>query len=309
MDHIFGPLSTIKIEKDKEQIKKNYIQIIKYPDDMTYENMVMTLMTDLKEEVNTSSFVPISGKAWTVDDPFTFEKAEQINQNDDYYTFKNCHGISSKHTSVRGGKIRMDKLTNDYIEMRVCSIKGFTYDAVSNIRVNVINLWPNIEECNFEIVLRVNGNLLVSQTISNKITSQLNSNVQQMSCELINFPNFILNTPEEQQHIEIYMRGKNSLLLHKTPVPQIEYDVILFNSTSRYKIFYECAKYIFEMATGVICVGTERGVYGVRYMTQLINTVSPHFQHLYASIKLPNKEGEGEQEEINELTENIIISI
>ena len=403
-----GPITIIKMAQDKEYIKKvqestNYIQILEYPKNMTFESMLLTLVNEvdklplIHDDAKEPTTVCLGGKTWTPDDPFTFEKAEMLKSNyvaqqneynltnvpmtsstflnsiitpdynngpianysnnsnyynnynngivtgtidipttidlkmfmpgvlhgpdniwkpistpvigpySDYYTFKDCRGISSTQTIIKYDLSQKHTvLPGNYMEKKIHTI-GANYDAISNIRVKITHFGQMIIADNLEFVLKVNGNLLCSQTVMNQ---------QIINCDFIKLPNFITKHPKiESQKVEIYVRAKKECLnfTHMDTTIKIDYDVILFDNVSRAKIFNECNIYMFETATGVICVGTKQGIFGTRYMTQLLDTVSTDFsEHLYSSNLLANKEKEKEGEDDHnkeEISENIKITI
>lgn len=302
---------TEQIIMDKEQIKNiqgssNYLKIVKYADNMTYENMVSALIAFENEEFTKKMNVPIyqnvtmpydtlqSAHPWPTpccdffylsNKPFIFDLQ--------YYGFSDGKGISSKQSVIK--KIndnKMFKLINGW-QKKIHTIKGVNYDAITNVSVSLLNYHEP-----FELILKVNNNILCSRmTVSDHKISNY---------EFIKFPNFILNDQKDQksQKIEIFIRSANNINLNSKFSCDIEYDIILFDNITRTNIFTFCKTYMFETSTGIICVGSN-GMYGPKYNSQLINSVDNNFKYLY------NVDNVAIEDEIinNELNENIKICI
>ena len=266
--------------------------------------------------------VCLGGTTWTPENPFPgFTNNHQPSYHDyisenpspkpfsnnyqssPYYDFKNTIGISTTQTIIKKNlNTEYIKLLDPYWEKKIHTIKGMNYDAITNIKLALLGI-AGLQDKTIELVLKVNNNLLCSQTILITNTSN-NSN----KCEFISFPNIIINHPKYEQRIDIYMRGEFSNISNQQMGFNINYDTILFEAESRGKIFMMTNTYIFEMTTGVICMYSG-GMFGTRYMTQLLDTAHTDFKKLYIVADNDKEEEKEDQEDKEIITENIKITI
>ena len=302
-----------KMSYDNDQLKEiqespNYLKIVKYTDNMSYESMLLALINNDKKinqvEINNiwkqkvkmpyddidqtdqnklkitenlfdlpklddtpeSSFghwpSPNCNFFYCNDKPFTFGQQ--------YYDFKNTHGISSTQNIIKkinSNDNELIKLIDNYWQMKICRIKGTNYDALTNINISIFS---GLNGDATELILKINNNIICSKFIQNNVTD----------CEFIKFPNFILNcnpSQQKEQKVELFIRGKNHTIYNSKFSFDIKYDVILFDMKSRSNIFTFCNNYIFKNNNGIICQGLN-GVYAVKYMSQLIETIPDEFK-------------------------------
>ncbi len=217
-----------------------------------------------------------------------------------YYDFKYTRGISSTQTIYKEPKHKtITKLSGGVWEQKIHTFNNTQCDAITDIKLLMTNTGLQNEQVEF--ILRVGGNTLFSKTFI------IPDNT--LVCNFIDFPNLITNHPKNRSNkVEIYMRMNYYLTGNDTISFTINYDAILFDSASRSKIFKSTKPDIFETTSGIVCMGNE-GFYAVRYMTQLIDSIDPNFEHLYKIENSGNnhQENKNNHQETQELNENIKI--
>jgi hypothetical protein len=122
-----------------------------------------------------------------------------------------------------------------------------------------------------EVVLDFGGNIGCSKKISNDDVVYL-----------LNFPNIIILSKDVPISIKIRLHSlSNSYNLPTTTKfdYELEYDKVYFDGTKRLQL--QCANYKFRTATGVIMMKMAQK-FGVRYFTQLVDSVDPMFKHMYS---------------------------
>jgi len=266
------------------QSSPDYMIIIKYPDGMTHESMLWSLMKDhqFNDDTHGSSVYP-------------------GDSNFPFFEFKNIIGLSSTQTVItKYGSYK--ELSDQIKEFKICTIDDVNFDGITNIRIRmntykaIFKVMDVVEP--IEFILKVNGNLLCSRTIVFDFKP-----ASFATYDFINFPNIIINHPKRRREmkLEIYARQR---FISSGFIFFINYDHILFTSSSRVKIANGCDRYMFETASGVLCMGNNDMV-AARYFTQLYDTVPNEFKKLY----IADESAVGQNESIDECDEDIVVTI
>jgi hypothetical protein len=285
-----GPITVASLAQNKQilseiQTSPEYMNIIKYPDGMTHEAMLWSLMNDsqFNNDIYGSSVYP-------------------EDSNFPFFEFKNIRGLSSTQTVV--AKYGSYKQLGQYKEFKICTIDDGNFEGITNIKINMTTNKPIFKPVGMvepiEFVLKINGNLICSRTMVFDFSPS-----SFISYDFISFPNVIINHPKRRREmkIELYARQK---FISSGFMFFINYDHILFTSSSKAKIANGCDRYVFETSTGVLCMGINDMV-AVRYFTQLYDTVPNEFKKLY----ILDESAVGHSESTDEYNEDddIVITI
>lgn len=251
------------IAKDKQfingyQSSPDYLKLIKYPDNMTCEAMCIAL-SEIEED---NGILPdIANSHYPI--PNTL------------YEFKHLKGISSTQKIVKQlNNHKYTKLSNGYIERKICTIHNLSYDAITNIQIRLVPELSFHDAAVISMVMKINDG-----TASIK-EETLDENVYTVECKFIKFPNIIVNIFKNGPHpkIDLYIHHKKGIDMNV--ICTTKYDAIILAPVSRKAFIESCKHYMFNTASGLICM-VSMGLYGYKYTTQLKNALSDNIRPLY----------------------------
>jgi hypothetical protein len=291
-------LTQTQIEKYKKDLGELYshpdfLQITKLEDGLTNEEMILKIVELPLNEYDHIKKMSVEFNEKIPVEYLADKYISPIYVNPQSSPFLQTYGLSSNQTIVSKVPKILKYFKESFIEFEIYNFNNENAcDLISNINVTLLDF----NDYDFvECVLKIDNHVICSQILQ---TNQVK--------HLLYFPNtIVVNNSMCSNNISIAVRCYSSYLnsLSKAHFT-IQYDIIFLETHSKRQIgdFFNHQGYFFLTATGIIIFGIH-GKYGIRFFTQLLDTIHPFFKSLYGAFQ----ETKEDKETIN--YENISIAI
>ena len=242
-----------KIEEDQNDEK--YMKITKFPDYLSQENIINELVK--------------------------LKFPDDIDQSEHDNPLFGSYGVSSKSSIlIKNMNLKWKILNDKFIEMNIIDLKDLTdADAITNLTVRLFSP-TNIP---MEFVLKINNYVVSSRKLD-----------ENNSLKFLESPNIlsVLQTNFHTGNIVLRFNIGNGYEWEKPydGIFCIEYDRIFFDTKYRNRIYQKnfvenkCIN-VKSMEGNIISL--VRGIYGLRYSSQLLQHVDPEFAALYTLKDVP----------------------